>query len=140
MKKILLVLCLLLCSCTSKPKYSLYVYYADGCRVCDSLMKLVVNDLKDEYGKDMEIIKMNIDKEESIEAYAKTCTMLENYELNEQSGEVPFLVLDGYFALSGFDILQSELVKDAISDAISGKELPEELENVYYFKEGKTYN
>lgn len=135
MKKLLLILCLILCSCSTQPQYTLYVYYANGCRVCDSLMKLVVNDIEDEYGKKIEVIRLDIDEEENIESYAKICSELKDYELNEDSGEVPFLVLEGKFAKGGFDILETDLLKEAIINSIEGKQIPGGLNHIYYFKE-----
>ena len=139
MKKILIILCLILCSCNVKEKYTLYVYYAPTCRVCDTLMKLVINDIEEEYSHEVDVIKMDIDKEEHIEAYAKTCTLLENYVFNEHSGDVPFLVLDGYFAKSGFEILESDELKQDIINCIENKQLPKNKEGIYYFKEGMKY-
>ncbi len=139
MKKLLLVLCLLLSSCAHHPQYYLYIYYAKGCRVCHSLKELVIDDIKEYYDKDIEIIEMDIDNEKSIEAYAKTCTLLEGYELNDDSGEVPFLVLDGYFAKVGFDLYEADLLKEAIIESIEGNGISNELNEIYYFKENMTY-
>ena len=139
MKKILLILSLTLCSCTHNPKYYLYIYYAPACRVCHSLIQLVVNDIEEYYQDDIEVIMMDIDQEDNIEAYAKTCSLLEGYELNDSSGDVPFLVLDGYFAKVGFDILEADDLKKAITDSIEGKEISKEIKGIYYFKDNKTY-
>lgn len=139
MKKLILILSLLLCGCQRQPQYYLYVYYAKTCPVCRSFINVVIPELEEKYGTHMTITKLNIDQEESIEAYAKTCSLLEEYEVNDDSGSVPFIVLDGYFAKVGYDIGEDEEMLQAIDDAIEGRELSSDLENIYYFMEGKTY-
>lgn len=139
MKKILLILSLLLVGCQRQPQYYLYVYYAKTCPVCRSFINVVIPELEEKYGSQMMITKLDIDKEESIEAYAKTCSLLEGYKVTDDSGSVPFIVLDGYFAKVGYDIGEDDEILQAIDDAIKGKELSSNLKNVYYFMEGKTY-
>ncbi|MCD7892575.1 MAG: hypothetical protein LUG60_02640 [Erysipelotrichaceae bacterium] len=141
MKKLLLVFILLLSGCTTtKTDYYLYVYYASTCPICSSFIDTVVPQIEDIYGDSMSITLMDIDEDESVEAYAQTCTLLENYELDDSSGSVPFIVLDGYFAKIGYEVGQAKLILDAIDNAINNEELPTELNEVYYFKEGKTYH
>ena len=98
LKILLCMLFVLLTACSSKPEYYLYVYYAKTCPICKSFQENVIPVLEDKYGKSMEIIQYDIDEESSIDAYAKTCSLLEDYYVDENSGNVPFIVLDGYFA------------------------------------------
>lgn len=140
MKKVLLVLMLLLSGCNNQPQYYLYLYYAKTCPVCHSFIENVIPILEDAYGNEMKIIKYDIDEDESLKAYAKTCSLLEDYYVDDDSGSVPFIVLDGYFAKVGYDIEYKDMIVQAIHDAIDGKELSKELTNIYKFKEGKTFH
>ncbi|MEG0592270.1 MAG: hypothetical protein RR512_03095 [Coprobacillus sp.] len=140
MKKVLLIFMLLLSGCSSKPQYYLYLYYAKTCPVCHSFIENVIPVLEDEYGNQMKIVKYDIDEESSLDAYARTCSLLEDYYVNESSGNVPFIVLDGYFAKVGYDLENEDMITQAIHDAIAGKELSNDLKNIYKFKEGKTFH
>lgn len=140
MKKLLLVILMVLSGCQHSPQYYLYVYYAKTCPVCRSFIRTVVPQLEEEYGEQMKIIELDIDDEESLDAYAKTCSLLENYYADENSGSVPFIVLDGYFAKVGYDIGSDQLMIEAIHDAIDGKKISSELNNIYYFEDGKTFH
>lgn len=139
MKKLLLVL-ILLAGCRHQPQYYLYVYYIETCPVCKSFIRVVIPQLEEEYGDDMAIQLMNIDEEDNIDAYARTCSLLEDYYVNDRSGNVPFIVLDGYFAKVGYDIGEDEEMIEAIHDAIAGEELSSDLGEIYYFQEGKTFH
>lgn len=140
MKKWLIALLVLLAGCSPKPQYYMYVYYAKTCPICRSFISTVLPALEDKYGETMVIEKMDIDEESSIDAYAKTCSLLEDYYADDDSGSVPFIVLDGYFAKVGYEIDEQEDILQAVENAIEGKELPSTLEDVYYFKEGKTFH
>lgn len=140
MKKILCVLMLLLAGCQKQPQYYLYLYYAKTCPACRSFIQHVIPELEEEFGNRMQITKMDIDEEASIDAYAKTCSLLKDYYVNDHSGSVPFIVLDGYFAKVGYDIGEDQQMIQAIHDAIDGQELSQDLENIYYFEEGKTFH
>ncbi len=140
MKKILLILCLFLTGCQSQPQYYLYIYYAKSCPVCKSFMNNVVPILEDKYDKDMQIITYDIDEEASMDAYARTCSLLEDYYYTDDSGSIPFIVLDGYFAKVGYDIGSQEVIIQIIDDAINGKELSHDLKEFYKFKDGLTFH
>ena len=95
---------LFLSGCQNRPQYYLYVYYAKTCPHCRSFIQVVIPELEEEYGSQMDIIQLDIDEESSIESYAKTCHLLEDYVVNDNSGSVPFIVLDGYFAWVGYQM------------------------------------
>lgn len=88
----------------------------------------------------MAIEQLDIDEETSLDAYAKTCSLLEDYYVTDSSGSVPFIVLDGYFAKVGYEIGDAQVMIDAIYDAIEGKQLSSDLKDIYYFKTGKTFH
>lgn len=140
MKKIGLVILLLLSGCTVSPQYYLYVYYAQTCPHCQSFIKVVIPQLEDIYQDQMEIITMDIDQEESLDAYAKTCSLLEDYHVNDDSGSVPFIVLDGYFALVGYQMGQDEDMIALIDDAVHRRQLSIDDKEIYFFKEGQTFH
>ncbi len=88
----------------------------------------------------MKITTLDIDEESSIEAYAKTCSLLEGYEVNDQSGSVPFIVLDGYFALVGYQMGEDQQMLEMIHQAIAGEELSVDNQEIYFFKDGQTFH
>jgi len=138
MRIILLSLLLLLSGCTSKPQYYLYIYYAKTCPICHSILTTAVPLIEDKYGNSMKIYEMDIDEDKSLELYAKTCSLLDNYYVNENSGDVPFIVLDGYFAALGYEAgMQEELVQ-AIDQAINGEKISFDFDEIYYFQDGKS--
>lgn len=140
MKKLMLILCFLLTACSPQPQYYLYLYYAKTCPVCQSFINHVIPELEEEYGNQMKIIYYDIDEEASIESYAKTCSLLKNYYVDDNSGSVPFIVLDGYFARVGYEIGDQDEMIQMIHDAIAGKPLSGNREDIYYFQEGKTFH
>ena len=139
MKKIFCVLLLLLSGCTPRVQYYLYVYYAKTCPICESFIDYVIPELEEVYGSSMKITLLDIDEESSRESYAKTCSLLEDYYIDENSGNVPFIVLDGYFAKIGYDSSQQQDIIQAIDEAIQGKEITVQMSDLYYFQDGKTF-
>ena len=140
MKKLFLAFLILLTGCQKQPQYYLYVYYSQTCPMCKSFIHVVIPQLEEEYGQSMKITKMDIDEDASVEAYAKTCSLLKDYYVDEDAGSVPFIVLDGYFAKVGYDIGTDQEMIDAIHQAIAGEEISSELKDVYYFQEVKTFH
>ncbi|UTY38447.1 hypothetical protein NMU03_12400 [Allocoprobacillus halotolerans] len=134
MKKILLVLLMFISGCQVKPQYYLYVYYAKTCPHCRSFMQVVIPKLETEYGSQMEIIKLDIDEESSIESYAKTCHLLEDYVVNDQSGSVPFIVLDGYFAWVGYQMGEDQSFLEMVHQAIAGEDVAVDNHEIYFLK------
>ena len=72
--------------------------------------------------------------------YAKTCHLLEDYVVNDQSGSVPFIVLDGYFALVGYQMGEDQMFLTMVQQALAGEELSVGNHEVYFFKEGQTFH
>lgn len=140
MKKVLLVVILFLSGCQSQPQYYLYLYYAKTCPVCHSFIENVIPVLEEKYGNEMKIVKYDIDEEASLDAYAKTCSLLEGYYVDDNSGSVPFIVLDGYFAKVGYDLENEEMIIQTIYEAIDGQAVSHELTDIYKFKAGKTFH
>ena len=131
---IIISLMIILTGCEKTYKYHLDVYYASSCPVCKSFINTVIPELKDMYGDDMLITTFNIDDESSIDRYAKTCSYLENYYVNDSSGSIPFVVLDGYFAFVGYEMGNQGLIIAMIKDAIDGFEI-KTGKDIYIFKE-----
>ena len=126
MKKllILLITCLSLCGCQNH-QYTLYFFYASTCPVCKSFRNHVIPDLKETYHSKMKIVEYDIDEETSMDQYASICSHLKHYHYSDTSGNVPFIVLDGYFARVGYEIGEEETMENMIQDAIDGKNLTE---------------
>ena len=131
---IIISLIIVLSGCQKTYKYHLDVYYASSCPVCKSLMNTVLPELENIYGDEMLITTYNIDEESSIDRYAKTCSYLENYYVDDSSGSIPFVVLDGYFAFVGYEIGNQDLVIAMIKDAINGFEI-KTGKGIYTFKD-----
>ena len=58
---------------------------------------------------------------------------MEGYYVDDNSGSIPFVVLDGYFAFIGYEIGNQDKVISMIKDAIEGKEI-QTNKDVYIFK------
>lgn len=129
---------LFLCVACQKEKYHLDIYYAKTCPVCRSLMNTVIDEVKDKYEDEIKVTYHDIDEEASRDCYAKTCSLLEDYYLTEDSGEIPFLVFDGYFAKVGYNIVERDEILKLIDDVVQGQDISTELSDFYYFKEGQT--
>lgn len=138
MKK-LIVLCLLLFGC-QKPQYYLYVYYARTCPVCHSFINDVIPLLQKEYGNQMVITQLDIDEKSSRDDYQKTILLLEDYSVNDHTGSVPFIVLDGYFAKAGYKASQKDIIIEVIKKAIEGQQILSELNDIYQFKDGQYFH
>lgn len=129
---------ILLAGCQQKTLYVVDFYYVETCPKCQAFKEYVIPKLEDEYGSQMKINYYNIDDEESIEQYVKTVSLLENYEVDDEIGSVPFIVFDGYFAKFGYDSNQEEALLEAFDLAIHNQKLPTELKDIYLFKEGQS--
>ncbi len=90
-------------------------------------------------GDVLSIDLFNIDEEASIEAYAKVCSLLEDYIFREDDGDVPFIVLDGYFGKIGYEAGESLEIISQIQNAILNNEIPDKEDQLYHFQQGKTY-
>ncbi|MEG0368057.1 MAG: hypothetical protein RR585_14540 [Coprobacillus sp.] len=139
MKKLLIVFLMILSACTPKPQYYLYLYYAKTCPVCKSFINNVIPELEKEYGSQIEIIKYDIDDESSLEKYARTCSLLKDYYADDNSGSIPLIVLDGYFAQVGYEIGEEEKMLQTFRDAIEGKNILNNAREIYEFQDGKTF-
>lgn len=135
MKKLLIVLCLFISGCVYTQKYHLDFFYVITCPNCMLFKEDVIPYLEKTYAN-LVITTHNIDKEESLDLYAKTISLLQNYVVNDDTGSVPFIVLDGCFVKFGYNYDEKDLFLNNLDKAINGKTI--ELSQDYYlFKEGK---
>ena len=135
MKKLFLVLCLLISGCVFSKQYHLDFFYVSTCPKCKLFREDVIPYLEDNY--DLEITLHDIDKEASLDLYAKTISLLKDYEVDDDTGSVPFILLDGCFVKVGFDYDEKELFLENFEKAINGEEIT--LTHDYYlFEEGKS--
>ncbi len=140
MKKLCLAFLMFLTACHARPHYYLYVFYAKTCPVCQSFIQVVIPQLQDEYKESMNVTLLDIDIEENRDRYAKICSLLDSYYVNDQSGSVPFIVLDGYFAKVGYEIGEDQEIIKFIHQMIHQQDISIQLKDVYYFKKGKSLN
>lgn len=135
MKKLLLIFALMISGCVMIPKYHLDLFYVPTCSKCTLFIKDVIPYLEDKY-ENLEVTLHNIDQEESLDLYAKTISLLKDYKVDDDTGSVPLIVLDGYFVKFGYSYDEKELFLENFDKAIQGEEIVLSLD-YYLFEEGK---
>lgn len=134
-RKILCLLCLLMFYVGCQPtkqiqlnkEVTLSFFYVESCSQCRAFKKQAIPTLEKTFGKQLTIHQYDLDEPLTEPIYDKVIQSLDGFD-EEYYGNGPFIVLDGYFALLGYNSGDEEyLIKD-IQLATSGKELGYELE------------
>lgn len=143
MKKIisLLLSLLMLWGCqtsTNEVKLNKHVtlsfFYIETCSECRAFKKNVIPLLEKTFGDQLTINQYDLDDSNTLEVYDQVIDSLEYFD-EELYGKGPFVVLDGYFALIGYDGYDDDLILD-IERAVNGEELGYELEGLrFLYKE-----
>lgn len=137
MKKWLIILSLFISGCVFSKGYYLDFFYVESCPKCILFKDDVIPYLREQYGHNLKVSLHNIDNEESLDLYAKTISLLKDYTVDDDTGSVPFIVLDGCFVKIGYDNLEKELFLNNFDKAINGEDIL--LTTDYYlFEEGKS--
>lgn len=136
MKRFLLVICLFISSCVYTKTYHLDFFFVYSCPNCTLFKEDMIPYLKEIYPS-LDVTLHNIDKEESLDLYAKTISLLKDYQVDDNTGSVPFIVLDGCFVKVGYNYDEKELFLDNFDKAINGMDIKLN-EDYYLFKEGKS--
>lgn len=136
LSKIFIISCLLLSGCVFSYSHHLDFFYASTCPRCKLFKEDVIPYLKKEYHS-LKITLHDIDEEESIDLYVKTLSLLDGYKVNDDTGEVPFIVFDGNFVKFGYNDDEKELLLENIDRAMNDEKI--QLSTDYYlFSENKT--
>lgn len=136
MKKIMIILCLFISGCVYQKINHFDLFFAYTCPNCRLFKENIIPYLKEEY-PDVVITTHNIDKEESLDLYAKTISLLKDYHADNHSGSVPLLVFDGCFVKFGYQYDEKELFLNNFKKAINGEEI-EITQDYYLFEKGKS--
>lgn len=141
----LLTLSLVGCSTSKKEKnntytdtYQLQYFYVETCARCKEFEDEVLPMIEKEFGDHMEIILYNLDKSETKEVYDGVLDNIIGFDVEEDYGYGPFIVLDGYFAKLGMTSGDGEEFIDDLIRAVTNQPLGDELSNNrYLFVDGK---
>lgn len=134
--KILLVLLLILSGCKKKEeeKIDIHFFYLDTCVHCNAFKEIAKPALEEEFGDRLTFIEYDMDDYRTPAVYEMFTEKLEGYNETEQL--VPFIVVDGYFALLMYNEGEEKLLIQDIKAAIKGEELSSYLsEGRWLFKE-----
>ena len=137
MKKFILVLSLLISGCVFSEQYHLDFFYVSTCPKCQLFKEDVIPNLEDNYGRSLKVTLHDIDKESSLDLYAKTISLLKDYTVDDNTGSVPFIVLDGCFVKVGYDNDEKEMFLENFDRAINDEEIILTID-YYLFEEGKS--
>lgn len=135
MKKILfLLIFVVLVGCSSSHKQiqlnqsmTLTFFYVNDCSQCKAFKNEAIPLLEKTFGDQLTINQYDLDEENTEKVYDQVIDSLGDFD-EEYYGNGPFIVLDGYFALLGYEGGDEDyLIKD-IESATLNKELSYELE------------
>lgn len=132
-KIILLIVLTLITGCVFTPKtvyqkFTVDYFYLDSCGLCTAFKNNSIPLLEKEFGDSITINYYNMDDKSSVEYYLEICRKLYIYDF-EYLNDVPFIVVNGYFALLGYSKgEEKELVKD-IKRALKNEQLGKKLED-----------
>lgn len=130
-KGILLFLVLMLTGCTltrkeKYPDFKVQFFYRDFCGYCEAFKEYAMPALEKEFKEAIHIEYYNMDDEEAMKMYNDICDQLYFYDENYR-GDAPFFVMEGQFAVLGYQSgEEKELIKD-IKHALNGEELGSKL-------------
>ena len=134
MKKIGICLMCLLCvlGCQRKEvvlnqPVKLMFFYVETCSQCQAFKKHALPLLEDTFNDSIQIELYDLDEESTRDVYDCVIDRLDSFDY-EYYGNGPFIVVDGYFALLGYNRGDEEFLVQDIQKVTSGKELGYELE------------
>lgn len=136
---ILMLVCGLV-GCNSKTddttKVKIDVYVLSTCKVCQSFEENAIPALEEEFKDQLELTLYDIDDEENAKRYDEVTAKLDGYN-NQYSRLVPFIVVDGYFAVLNYNLGEEVALIEDIHHALNGEELGSTLaQGRWLFKEG----
>ena len=138
MKVLLLLMCFSLVACSStktQDKIKIDVFVLSTCSNCQAFEKIAVPALEKEFGSQLELTLYDIDEPENITKYHEVVKNLENYD-DTYIDRVPFIVVNGYFALLAYNTWEEKTLIEDIHHALKGENLSKTLEEGrWLFKE-----
>lgn len=134
LKKILIILCLLTaCTTTVKldEKVTIAYFYVQTCSDCKAFKSEAIPYLERRYDDSIEIKQYDLDDSKNTKTYDSYINKLKDFD-EEFYGNGPFIVVEGYFAILGYNSGDEEYLASDIENAIDGHSLSEELEGVRF--------
>ena len=114
-------------SSISVPDFDVSFFYLDSCGHCEAFKENAIPYLEKQFKNSIHITYYNMDEEASVAYYHQICDQLNNYD-ESLIDDVPLFVLDGYFAVLGYDKgEEKDLAKD-IYQALNHQPLTRALE------------
>lgn len=142
-KLILLLSLMMLCACTStkqiqlKESVTLSFFYIETCPQCQAFKKEAIPLLETTFQDQIIINQYDLDDLKNTEKYDHIIDSLEDFD-EEFYGKGPFIVVEDYFALLGYDNDTAQYLIDDIQKAVNHEELGYELEGLrFIYKEKK---
>lgn len=110
----------------AKPA-TLSFFYIEDCSQCQAFKKNVIPLLEKTFGNQLTIHQYDLDDEATEKVYDQVIDSLSNFD-EEFYGNGPFIVLDGYFAVLGYDAGDEEYLLQDIENVVAGQQAGYELE------------
>ena len=139
-KLLLLLMCFTLLACQNtttknQDKIKIDVFVLSTCSNCQAFEKIAVPALEKEFGDQLELTLYDIDDTENINKYHEVTSHLENYD-ETYLNRVPFIVVEGYFAVLAYNTGEETALIEDIHHALKGESLSKTLEEGrWLFKE-----
>lgn len=140
-----LLLLIILVGCTQRENrkneytetYRLLYFYIDTCPRCKDFQDHILPKIEEEFGNHLEIIAYDLDDINTKVPYDEVVNQLINFNMEDDYGYAPFIVLDGYFAKLGINSNDGEEFLDDLIRAVNGKPLGKALsEDRFLFEDG----
>lgn len=136
MIKKLLVILFMLVGCTTtqvdiKEKVTIQFFYLQTCSECKAFKEEAIPYLEKTFGENIEIHQYDLDDSKNTEIYDSYVDRIEYFD-EEFYGWGPFVVVDDYFAVLGYNLGDEELLVQDIIHAVNGEKLCDELEGMRF--------
>ena len=131
-KLILLFICATLFSCTNTKTIALNqtvildYFYVESCGDCKAFKKKTIPTLQKTFGDKIEIEEYNLDDEDVQPLYDAIIGSLDNFD-EALYGQGPFIVVEDYFAIIGFETSETDILIQDIVSATKDQPLSDEL-------------
>lgn len=129
-KIIILISVLMLAGCQKQENledFNVSFFYLEDCGHCQAFKENTIPYLKKEFKESIHINYYNMDEENSKKYYHEIANQLENYD-EDLIEDVPFFVLDDYFALLGYGSGEEKYLAEDIRLALKNQPLTDKLE------------
>ena len=114
-------------SITLNQTVTLSFFYIESCSQCQAFKKQAIPKLEETFQERLIIHQYDLDDEKTQPIYDQVIDSLVDFD-EEYYGNGPFIVVEGYFALLGYNAGDEDALIQDIQQATQGKELGYELE------------